>query len=173
MSQKFFIWMDGRVLFPLKCNKECNLKELRSIIISKKDIPNFSFLLSDEIIDKNNEDGFSIEDIIDEKNKIKLQSRKVNKIILPGCEKIENNDDLEIYSYPNSDINEIEKLSANTKNILFIGQSGVGKTTFINALINAILDINEEDNIRYKMVFKETKKGQHESQTDKTNIKIN
>lgn len=170
MSEKFFIWLDGSVLFPLKCNKECSLKELRSIIISKKEIPNFVFLLSDEIIDESNEDNFSIEDIIEEKNKIKLRTVKVKKTVLPGCEILEKNDDLEIYSYPNSELNEIEKLSANTKNILFIGQSGVGKTTFINALINALLNINEEDNIRYKMVFKETKKGQHESQTDKINI---
>ena len=80
-------------------------------------------------------------------------------------------EDITIYSYPEIDLSEIEKVDlSNTKNILFIGKSGDGKTTFLNALINVLLDIKGEDTIRYKLVFKESNKGQAKSQTSKITI---
>jgi GTP-binding protein EngB required for normal cell division len=58
----------------------------------------------------------------------------------------------------------------NTKNILLIGKSGDGKTTFLNALINVLANIRAEDKIRYKLVFENSAKKQNESQTEKINI---
>ena len=167
MTEKVFIYLDGKLMFPLKYKKENNLNDIKKII-SKKITSDFVFLMGNDLIEKENEEDFSLEDIINENKKVNIKVTKNKKSPLIGSIKMEKLDDIEIYSYPNNELTEIEKMES--KNILFIGQSGVGKTTFLNALINVLLDITENDVIRYKLVFKETKEGQFKSQTDKINI---
>ena len=156
MTEKVFIYLDGKLMFPLKYKKEDNLNDIRKII-SKKFTSDFVFLMGNDLIEKENEEDFSLEDIIIENKKVNIKVTKNKKSPLIGSIKMEKLDDIEIYSYPNNELTEIEKMES--KNILFIGQSGVGKTTFLNALINVLLDITENDVIRYKLVFKETKEG--------------
>ena len=93
---------------------------------------------------------------------------------------IEIRDDLKIYKYSNAEKINCHKLiyeyhydkfdKKDYKNayiILFIGKTGDGKTTAINAFFNIIKGIKLEDKYRY-ILIKEAKKpkGQAESQTD-------
>ena len=69
------------------------------------------------------------------------------------------------YKYPTNIEYSSEEESIS---ILFVGQSGSGKSTFINAYVNHILGITCNDNIRYKLIFGDAKKekDQTQSQTD-------
>ena len=92
-----------------------------------------------------------------------------------GSEKVEEirgrKNTLEIYKYP-LDIEYSSKEAEEAISVLFVGQSGTGKSTFINAYINHLLGITSNDNIRYKLIFgdKSREKDQTQSQTDSITI---
>ena len=74
-----------------------------------------------------------------------------------------------LYNYPlNIEYSSKEESIA----ILFVGQSGTGKSTFINAYVNHLLGITSSDNIRYQLIFGDKKKenDQTQSQTDSISI---
>jgi GTP-binding protein EngB required for normal cell division len=175
MDERFLLYLDGALKFPINCKRNENLTNLRKIINSKN-ITNFTFIMDNESIQVENEENFLISDLLQNK-KLYIKSNKQPKDIpIPGSILKYEKDGIKFYSYPQEELTEIEKIdSNNTKNILFIGKSGDGKTTFINALINAILNIKGESDLRYKFVFEESKEGQDKSQTEKIkiyNIKI-
>ena len=60
-----------------------------------------------------------------------------------------------VYNYP---LNIEYSSNEESISILFVGQSGAGKSTFINAYVNHILGITSNDNIRYKLIFGDAKK---------------
>ena len=92
-----------------------------------------------------------------------------------GSEKVDEirgrKNNLYIYNYP-LDIEYSAKEAEEAISILFVGQSGTGKSTFINAYINHLLGITSDDKIRYKLIFgdKSKEKDQTQSQTDKITI---
>jgi energy-coupling factor transporter ATP-binding protein EcfA2 len=67
--------------------------------------------------------------------------------------KLDGNKPIKYYLYPEIDFTK-EELN-NSKVLLIIGQTGHGKTTFINALINIYLGITINDNFRYLLVQNE------------------
>ena len=89
-------------------------------------------------------------------------------------------DDIKIYKYSNIKSKSPYKLIfqyffdkyestdyKNSKIILFIGKTGDGKTTAINAIFNILKGIKLEDNYRFILIKESIKdKGQSESQTD-------
>ena len=86
-------------------------------------------------------------------------SKKIDEII--G----KKNNTLQLYDYPlNIDYSSTEE----SISILFVGQSGTGKSTFINAYVNHLLGITSNDDIRYKLILgdKTKEKDQTKSQTD-------
>ena len=86
-----------------------------------------------------------------------------------GSKKIEEKSDddntLYIYDYP---LNIEYSSKEETISMLFVGQSGTGKSTFINAYVNHLLGITSDDNIRYKLILGDARKenDQTQSQTD-------
>ena len=74
-----------------------------------------------------------------------------------------------LYNYP---LNIEYSAKEEPISILFVGQSGTGKSTFINAYVNHLLGITKNDNIRYKLILgdKQKEKDQTQSQTDKITI---
>ena len=54
---------------------------------------------------------------------------------------------------------------------MFIGKKGTGKTTFINSLVNIILDVKFDDDYRYQLIYEEkNQNNQTESQTKEISI---
>ena len=79
------------------------------------------------------------------------------------------NNNLTLYDYPlNIDYSSKEEAIS----ILFIGQSGVGKSTFINAYLNHLLGITDKDTIRYKLIFNDESKENIQSKNQTDIIKI-
>jgi len=149
-------------IFVQKLSKDENLIEIRKILGEK--LSNDSkFLLTDgSEIDTKNEGNYQLSEIIkDDKVYIKIRkslSEKSNHITettkkknepIPGSIKIKKEGDLDIYLYPRVEFNDEEK----SKAIIFmvVGETGCGKTTLLNSLINYILGIQLEDNFRYKI----------------------
>ena len=69
--------------------------------------------------------------------------------------KSDENSVIKYYLYPKIDFTKEE--SKYSKVLLVIGQTGHGKTTFINALVNIYLGITINDNFRYLLVQNENK----------------
>ena len=104
----------------------------------------------------NNNDELKIGKLIDGRHPI-YGSKKIDEIT-------KNNDTLQIYDYPSN-----IKYSSDEESIsiLFVGQSGTGKSTFINAYVNHLLGITINHNIRYKLIKGEKREDdQTQSQTD-------
>ena len=114
----------------------------------------------------------------------KWRNNKKEQIFEDMHEILEIRDDLKIYKYSNVEKKQIHNLIyqycydkydendyKKAKIILFIGKTGDGKTTAINALFNIIKGIKLEDKYRY-ILIKEPKKekGQGESQIDGLHI---
>ena len=66
---------------------------------------------------------------------------------------LDNDEPIKLYLYP--EINFTEEELNNSKVLLIIGQTGHGKTTFINALVNIYLGITIKDEFRYLLVQNE------------------
>ena len=56
------------------------------------------------------------------------------------------------------------------KVILILGQTGAGKTTWINSMLNYLLDVKYTDNFRFKLVIEENAEHQELSQTQITTV---
>ena len=69
MSEKVFIYLEGKAKFPLKCKSDDNLEDLRNNI-SKKISSEFVFLLENDPIELEDEKSFCVEDIVDKKKRI-------------------------------------------------------------------------------------------------------
>ena len=172
-----------------------NLKSLRELLKNKIKV-NFKFLDEDgNKIDEDDEEYFKLGDffqnniiklklfsnlIIDEdelyKNNISSIPSEINK----NYEVIRKQEDIVIYKYSNIeresnyplvyqyfyDTFEIDDYK-NAYVMLFVGKTGDGKSTAINALFNIIKGIKLEDKYRFILIKeKEKEKGQAVSQTD-------
>ena len=103
-----------------------------------------------------------------------LQKIKNIKHPLEGCKSIdqikENGQSIKIYRY-----SQKQKKSDNKEysvTILFVGQSGAGKSTVINAYVNFLLGVYYDQPCRYKIVVENNKKSKDvtKSQTDDVTI---
>lgn len=104
----------------------------------------FVFLKDDEETDipKEDESTTKLKDILDGKNLY----LKIKRTMLG--EKIKSKDGFDFYVYPQKELNDIEKKCST--NIMVIGETGVGKSTWLHCFINYLQGIQiEENNIFY------------------------
>ena len=156
-------------------NKEITSKENTSINDSNKILQNTKKekeRTNKNIIQPKNQTEKSKEK--DEANKnIKIES-KIGKLIdgkhpVYGSKKIGEikgmKNTLELYDYP---LNIEYSSNEESISVIFIGQSGTGKSTFINAYVNHLLGITQYDDIRYKLILGDQSKEKYQTinQTD-------
>jgi len=86
-----------------------------------------------------------------EKKKREMEKKERNfQRDLIGTYIIEKNGDMVIQKYPETPFNSNEEQICKT--FMVIGQTGSGKTTFLNSIINYILDVKLTDKRRFKII---------------------
>ena len=88
--------------------------------------------------------------------------------ILNNCIKLNKKSIYEYYLYQDTKFTEEEEKECIS--LLLVGQTGTGKTTFLNSFINFLLNIKYSDNIRYLLVNEEKSSENYLSQTKEVNI---
>ena len=146
---------DGNLQCKKKLNIELNLKKVREILLDEITVPFVFVNEDDQEINKDDEEKTILEDVLDGKN-INLKKKKIERKILGDL--IDTIGNLDIYLFPQIDLsNEKKEYSSN---IMVIGETGTGKSTWINALINYLQGIQFEEKIRYNLF--DEKKQQNE-----------
>ena len=132
----------GKIKVELELNKYLN--EIRTQLF---DIVTFPFIFLDEDennIPKEKESEIQLKDILDG---INLYIRKgIARRQMLG-EKVESKNGLDFYVYPQRKLTN-EELDSSS-NIMVIGETGVGKSTWIHSFINYIQSIQLEEKARY------------------------
>ena len=88
--------------------------------------------------------------------------------LLNGSTLVDDSQNIKLYIYPKITFNTEEE--DNSKVILLIGQTGEGKTTFLNAFVNIYSGIKIEDNFRYLLVKDQKQSDQRNSKTKSVTI---
>ena len=180
--QEDFLFSKGESKIKKKKEKKWSLKKLmitknkESFIYlitndSKQNLENTIQNISIENNKENNKNyTYNNNNLNGNNNENKIRNEKIKTEIIKRSQLIEKKGDLDIYLYPKIELREEEKLNE-SKVLLFCGQSGVGKTTFINAFLNIILGVSCDDKFRFKLIVeKQTENGQTESQTSEINF---
>ena len=171
---QFGIVLDDKNKCKMKLEIDSSLSEARKLIEKNLD-EKFNFLdkekfeIEDELEAETKVSEISLDNKIFVKSKnvkqikdeIKIEIRKKN-IPLENAELLREENGLKIYKYPNIEFTQYEESIANI--ILIVGQTGSGKTTFINGLINYLMEIELDDDFRYVLII-ENERQKTESQT--------
>ena len=112
-------------------DKENTLTKIREELLDDITFP-FIFCNEDEEeIPKENESNMKLKDILDGKN-LYLKKEKINRKMLG--EKIKSENGFDFYVYSQIELTEMEK--KHSSNIMVIGETGVGKSTWLHCFIN-------------------------------------
>lgn len=154
-------------------HKNKNLNELELNVNSKLNITrrqlknsiDFPFIFLDDNeneINEIDESSSTLGDILDGKKlhiKKKLEERKILG------KKIDSKDGLNFYLYPKIYLTDIQE--KNSSNIMVIGETGVGKSTWIHSLLNYLEGIEIDENIRYLLFDEKQKQKEYEINNQK------
>ena len=145
--------------FPFyECSPDTKLIQIKENLPSK--YKNCNFLLDGYPITK---EEYKVSEVA-KNNIIYLKYEK----ILNNCKKLSKKSIYEYYLYQDNNFTEEEEKECIS--LLLVGQTGTGKTTFLNSLINFLLNVKYSDNIRYLLVNEEKNSENYLSQTKEVNI---
>ena len=146
-EQKIRIFFQDKPVAKLLLNTKQNLTQIRKYLLDVIKVPYIFLNDEEQTISKESEDETILEDILDGK-KLFLKKEIIKRKILGSL--IGTIGDLYIYEYPQIQLTELEKQSST--NILVIGETGHGKSTWINVLINYLQGIQLEEKVRYNLI---------------------
>ena len=153
-----------------RINKELDddnvLTKIREELLDEITFP-FIFCNEDEEeISKENESTIILKNILDGSN-LYLKKEKIKRNM--KGQKIKSENGLDFYVYPQKELTEMEK--KRSSNIMVIGETGVGKSTWLHCFLNYLQGIQIEENNRY-LLFDEGKlQKEYEIKTGKKKTK--
>ena len=149
--------LNKRETKKIELNVNNNLKNIRNIISKIVPFP-FIFLDEDENeVPKNLEEIKDLNSILDGKI-LHIKKEKKNRKVLG--EKINSKQKLDYYLYPEVELSTEQKKIAS--NILIIGETGVGKSTWIQSLLNYLQEVEIDEDIRYLLYDEQKKQKEYE-----------
>ena len=199
LNSSIIIYLNGKNFCPINISENEKLEKLSNLLKNKIQ-DNFFFIVGDgNSLDKEDEKEFTVQKYLkdgiiniktnsttlpapspnpSQTNKINYDLSKYQKL---GKSKDSN---VEFYLYSNIKCQNKHKLVfqyffdkfidndyKDAKIILFVGKTGDGKTTTINAFFNVIKGVHLEDDFRFILIKEpEKQKKQAESQTDGVHI---
>lgn len=181
---KFFFEFDNGKKFMKILDPNDNLSIIR-VELKEQMTDDMVFIYDGFEIDQKDEENYTLALIQNEskikiKNSIQNNSKTIenpeltaapslfkNKPIEGSELKCEQNG-LKIYKYPEIKFNDEEELRAIS--LMVVGQTGSGKTTLLNSFINYLLQVQIDDDFRYKIIFEENDGDQSKSVTQNVNI---
>ena len=190
LRESYEIYINGKKnknLKIFKCKSNEFLNDIRKNF--PKNYENLLFLNDKYKIPKNQEKTIKINEISkDNKLYLKIENKNENNnnynnnnnnnnnIIKFDPRKYQklanyNKSGYDYYLYPNNIFNDEEEKKCIS--LLLIGESGAGKSTFINALINFIMNVKYDDEHRFKIINENNNKNNNKeflSQTKEVNI---
>ena len=143
-KKKVKIHLDEKGKIDKELDVEMSLADVRKELL---DIITFPFVFADEDekeIPKDKEDNTKLEDILDGKNLYVKKEKIVRKMLGVKCG---SKDGIDFYVYPQKKLTNEEKNCSS--NIMVIGETGVGKSTWLHGFINYMQGIQIEENNRY------------------------
>ena len=140
---KVYLGEDLKVTLELQTN--ILLEKVREILLAHINF-DYIFLQDDEKteVPKNEESDLILKDILDGK---RLYIKKIIKKRIMLGEKIESKNGIDYYVYPKYEFTEEEKRKSS--NFMVIGETGVGKSTWLHCFINYLQGIELEEKYRY------------------------
>ena len=151
MKKKLKICVNGKKKLEKELNPNSLLIEIRKELLDSIFFPYIFLDDEDNEIEKDKENETKLKDILDGKN---VQLKKEIKERKPIGEFKKNKNGLNYYIYPYINLSIEEKQYSS--NIMIIGETGVGKSTWLHCFINYMQSINIEENNRY-LLFDEEK----------------
>ena len=164
-KKKVKIQYNNQKINELELNANSKLDTIRKKLIKSIDFP-FIFLDdNDNEITKEEEASCKLNDILEGRYLYIKKKIKTRKIV---GEKIDSNNGLDFYLYPKANLTDIQK--TNSFNIMIIGETGVGKSTWIHSLLNYLEEIEFDENIRYLLFDEKQKQKEYEMKYGKKTL---
>ena len=140
MEMEIKVNLGDEIKTSLVLNPNNLLSETRKKLLDEIEIP---FKFGDKLkndIPKEKESEIKLKDILDGTNLYLIKRVMLGK-------KIESRKELDFYLYPQRKLTDEEK--ASSLNIMVVGETGSGKSTWLNSFLNYLQEIQLEENERY------------------------
>lgn len=131
------------VIKEIELDKESVLSDIRNKLENEIKF-DFTFLNEEEEIKREDESAKTLDDILDGKNL--YLKKEIFKRTMLG-EKVETKNGLDFYVFPQEELTYTE--DQRSINIMIIGETGVGKSTWLHCFLNYLQGIQIEEKNRY------------------------
>ena len=161
-KEKIKVHPGDQEIIKIELEIEKFLTEIRNDLLDSVTFPFIFVDEDDNEIPKEKESTTKLKDILDGKN-LNLKKEKIKRVMLGR--KVESKEGLDFYVYPQVKLTNEEKDSSS--NIMIIGETGVGKSTWIHSFINYIEGIQLEENNRYYLFDEKSLQEEYQKKTGK------